>query len=379
MKKLHIIISFTIIILLLIIISTILIKTEAINKITEAIFKQDEANLIDVEVMATVQNENSVTCSLKFTINDSDDKIKSIEYPTKENENPFIVYTKDEGRESVALDYEVENGRELEKFKITTASGQVIEKDIVYKITYDPNGGTEGPSEDNTIYTLNTKITSLAAKRDGYHFCGWSENKDATIPDYFLDGEYKYTESAYNDVTLYAVWIKESEFSSPLVINNESLIGKVSEVESGSIANITVNDTEYSANIIYVDGDVVLDGQTVIEGATLTDNVYEFGNELTDVGTADTNATNTVILKVNGNLTVNCGITLTTCKSSDGYGGPKGFFVYCDGELINNGTITMTARGGKAEGQDVYLWQNEDATYEYVPAVGRFRSWSKMA
>ena len=31
------------------------------------------------------------------------------------------------------------------------------------------------------------------------------------------------------------------------------------------------------------------------------------------------------------------------------FGGPKGMIVYCTGTLINNGTISMTARGAKAE------------------------------
>lgn len=30
----------------------------------------------------------------------------------------------------------------------------------------------------------------------------------------------------------------------------------------------------------------------------------------------------------------------------------------------------MTARGAKAEGQNVYLWKNLDGSYEYVPADG---------
>ena len=82
------------------------------------------------------------------------------------------------------------------------------------------------------------------------------------------------------------------------------------------------------------------------------------------------NAQNMVILKVNGNLTVNYNTKLTACKSDNGYGGPKGLLVYCTGTLSNNGTIDMTARGARAEGQDVYLWKNTDNSYEYVPAVG---------
>ena len=30
----------------------------------------------------------------------------------------------------------------------------------------------------------------------------------------------------------------------------------------------------------------------------------------------------------------------------------------------------MTARGARAEGQNVYLWQNKDKSYEYIPAEG---------
>ena len=43
--------------------------------------------------------------------------------------------------------------------------------------------------------------------------------------------------------------------------------------------------------------------------------------------------------------------------------------IYCTGTLTNNGTISMTARGAKASGQNVYLWQNLNGEYEYIPAV----------
>ena len=76
-----------------------------------------------------------------------------------------------------------------------------------------------------------------------------------------------------------------------------------------------------------------------------------------------------VILKIDGDLTVNSGITFTACKSDNGYGGPKGMLIYCTGTLTNNGTISMTARGAKASGQNVYLWQNLNGEYEYIPAV----------
>ena len=87
-----------------------------------------------------------------------------------------------------------------------------------------------------------------------------------------------------------------------------------------------------------------------------------------DVATASTYAKNMVVLKVNGNLTVNEGATLTAYGTS--YGGPKGMYIYSTGILQNNGEISMTARGAKAVGQNVYLFANLDGTYEYVPATG---------
>ncbi|CDB31637.1 unknown [Clostridium sp. CAG:575] len=159
----------------------------------------------------------------------------------------------------------------------------------------------------------------------------------------------------------------------------ESLISKISEIQSNgySTVKLKVKDNEgtekiveYNIHTIIYNGNLILDGISNIEGATLSNNVYEFGSKTTDVATENENAKNMVVLKVKGNLTINEGITLTACKSDDGYGGPKGMMIYCTGTLTNNGIVSMTARGAKAEGENVYLWQNLDNSYEYIPAVG---------
>lgn len=151
----------------------------------------------------------------------------------------------------------------------------------------------------------------------------------------------------------------------------ESLIKGVSEISQSGYEKMNVaTNTEavsYNTNIFVYKSDVVLDGKTNVEGATLTNNIYEFGEESIDVATESNNANNMVVLKVEGNLTINEGVTLTACKSEDGYGGPKGLMIYCAGTLINNGVISMNARGAKAEGQNVYLWKNLDGSYEFVP------------
>lgn len=161
--------------------------------------------------------------------------------------------------------------------------------------------------------------------------------------------------------------------------DNLSLIGKASYINTSGYTNIdimgkTTSGTEetinYSVHTIVYDGNLVLDGVTSVDGAILTSNVYEFGDSTVDVGTSTADASNMVILKVNGDLTINSGITITGCKSASGYGGTKGFMIFCTGTMTNNGVISMTARGAKAAGQNVYLWKNNDNSFEYVPALG---------
>lgn len=153
--------------------------------------------------------------------------------------------------------------------------------------------------------------------------------------------------------------------------NNDSFVGKITNITENGIQNIEINNKTYTVNVINHNGNLELDGEKEVEGAILSNKTYEFGNQATDVATtATTEAQNMVILKVNGDLIIDEGVTLTSCKSDEGYGGPKGMMIYCKGTITNNGTISMTARGAKAKGEDVYLWQNEDGSYEYVPATG---------
>ena len=131
---------------------------------------------------------------------------------------------------------------------------------------------------------------------------------------------------------------------------------KNNEINTG-LYNLTVDDETYSLRVYSFDGDLNIKADTSL------------GTEA-DVATESDYAKNMVVLKVNGNLTIDEGVTLTAYASKDGYGGPKGMTIYCTGTLTNNGTIDMTARGAKAVGQNVYLWKNTDESYEYVPEDG---------
>lgn len=64
------------------------------------------------------------------------------------------------------------------------------------------------------------------------------------------------------------------------------------------------------------------------------------------------------------NLTICNGVKLTPPLRC------KGLVIYVDGKIVNNGTISMTQRGCIAVGDNIYLYKNDDSTYEYIPAIG---------
>ena len=153
-----------------------------------------------------------------------------------------------------------------------------------------------------------------------------------------------------------ALDIKEINIlSSELNIKGDSILqilGKNKLEEEYYV--FSVEDESYPVHMYNFDGDQVWDSNKVFGDAS-------------DVGDSINFAQNMVIVKVNGDLTINSGVKVEPYSTQ--YGGPKGFLVYVTGKLTNNGTID-NSHGAYAEGQNVYLWKNTDGTYEYVPAVG---------
>ncbi|MCI9087863.1 MAG: hypothetical protein HFJ32_04865, partial [Clostridia bacterium] len=174
----------------------------------------------------------------------------------------------------------------------------------------------------------------------------------------------------------YGMTYKEEKMG---VILSDGLLQKIAKLEDSGVHSISVTgkDTNgkpekvtYSLNVMIYKGDLTLDGEIPVDGATLSNKVYSFGS-VEDVSNGiGRDAQNTVVLKVEGDLTINSGVKLTSIANAQGYGGPKGMIVYCTGKLTNNGTISMTARGARAEGQNVYLYKNANNSFEYVPSSG---------
>lgn len=320
-----------------------------------------EQELINLNIEIKQETSESYKCLLTFISNNENEKIKSIEYPREGEKDPQIItVSNEEGEEKIGIDYEFKKNNTNEIFKVTTTKGNTFNEKTGYTITYDKKNGEE--IEEKAFLKCQEAKKDSFPKKEGYIFLGWDENADATKGKYFRTYSYNNKE----DAKLYAIWLKA---------NNQSILGAIESIQNQDEFKMAINEEIYEIDLIEKQENLTLNGINTIDKSTLAENIYEFGNKDVDVAKSNEEgnteyAQRMVVLKVNGDLTINEGVTLTSCKSDNGYGGPKGLLVYCTGTLTNNGTIDMTARGARAEGQNVYLWQNADGNYEYVPAGG---------
>ncbi len=165
--------------------------------------------------------------------------------------------------------------------------------------------------------------------------------------------------------------------------------GKITAKKNG-VAKIKVTDIG-NGNSTYIDIEVRVKMESIVQGfrdINLPDGTHKINvngkdymfelinyyddvvyTENTELGD-DTTEYKTLVVKYHKNLTINEGVTITA-KQVNNLTYKKGMYVCVLGDIYNNGTISMTARGTYNQvGEDVYLWKNIDGTYEYVPAVG---------
>ncbi len=255
-------------------------------------------------------------------------------------------------REKLQIVNSFGKGTESQEIQIESSveyNEELSQATITYTIIYDGNLKT---------IVSNRQNIEIPEKKEGKYIIKINVDKNGTYRIQVTDSDDSYKLG--------------SAVVEGLVTNltSNSLIEIAEDISTTSQMNLNINNEVYSANCIVYNGNLVLDGSIQVPGSVLNNNVYEFGDKSKDVAKENEYAKNMVILKVKGNLTINEGVTLAACKSDNGYGGPKGLFVYCTGTITNYGTISMTGRGAYAQGQNVYLFKNASGAYEYVPAVG---------
>ena len=373
-KKVNLKILFiiVIVIVLTLIIYICLGKVGVLQKLNETIKSETP------ELFSYIIYDNQDEKNIKMLIEVNDEK--GIEY-IKESDGKTINCN---GKTQVSLEYVAAKNSNL-SFIVKTNGEQEISKNITLNDETISNNSVSISKikeiEGYKIFKIKNNLSLMADRFKTYYKIGengdWVEGKGKiSTLDYDLTQNGKVNEED-NTVTIYAKIVNEIDKDSKL--EDVVTVSQKYEVNTDS----TQSSLEADSLIDAVEKYNLDDGEYTVKVAEETYNlkVHTFNQNLeidanteigseNDVATENENAKSMVVLKVNGNLTIDEGAKLTAYASKNGYGGPKGMMIYCTGTLTNNGTISMTARGAKAEGQDVYLWENSDNSYEFVPAEG---------
>ena len=361
------------IILIIVIIGFILLNNnfKIIEKITNGRLQNTDEETEEQPLISYQVYDNSDESKIKTLVNVNDNSgIEYIEYP-----DGTKIYGN--SKKKVTLDYIMEKKQNY-TFKVKTKSNESIqEKTICADDEFINNNGIyiANISSENGYKVIDIENRTTLTGFKTYYQIGkngnWTEGTGKIgLTDYDLTKNNLINED--NTITINA---KIENQTTQNVVN----VTKKYEVETSSQNNSYNSESLLKA----LKNDEISTGtyKVTVEDETYNLKVYSFNEDLNikadttlgteeDVATASEYAKNMIVLKVNGDLTIDEGTTLTAYASKDGYGGPKGMTIYCTGTLTNNGTINMTARGAKAEGEDVYLWKNTDNSYEYVPATG---------
>ena len=210
-------IIFIILFIFLLVILSIVINSENISSIYNTYIKKlssdNEDNLISIDVSIKATQDDITKCLLTFTANDENEKIKSIEYPGEDHN--IITVNNEEGKEKIAIDYDIEKGKEDSTFKVTTTGGQEISKRTGYVIEYK-NGNGDTFKTLKELKDIKHKIISTSPTKEGKHFVGWSTHEDAEMADYFENGEYG---ECNKDVILYPIWIGKQSGKTETIEN----------------------------------------------------------------------------------------------------------------------------------------------------------------
>ncbi len=264
-------------------------------------------------------------------------------------------------------------------------SGVVDENGFVWLTGTNLNGELGiGSSESQKVYTkTGDSIITIDQDEPVYLDVGESVTITSVLENTYnlkldiiddVQSHFTYELSNSNKMTLSGRTITANNYGKATLTITYPATGKTKQVQIGSVMKmdsivqglrdadladgdyeILVKDQVYSVELINYYDDM---RYSLAEGET--SKTVALGDDTTDY--------KTLVVKYHGDLIVDKDVTLTA-KNVDNLTYKKGMYICVLGDIHNNGTITMTARGTyHQEGENVYLWQNIDDTYEYVPA-----------
>lgn len=167
-----------------------------------------------------------------------------------------------------------------------------------YKITFNANGGTGGPTSQTKYYGTTLKLTTSEPTRSGYNFLGWSTSASATYPLYSAGANY----AANSACTLYAVW--QRAYSNPTFITTwiengvakDALIVERRSYDSSSGKYVADESGFYlGVDVRYQCRDVPTTMDIVAYSVAKDTNVWQTNIDLDVAGAEDTIASGGVV------------------------------------------------------------------------------------
>lgn len=110
-----------------------------------------------------------------------------------------------------------------------------------YTVTYHANGGLGGPQNLELPYGHPASFSTIAPKKEGYNFIGWSTDPNATVVEFFPGYGY----DKYESITLYATWEKlEGDVGEKDAEPNETIATEPEATEAEQAGTLPFQETK---------------------------------------------------------------------------------------------------------------------------------------
>lgn len=342
MKKRKIILLLIIILILVLLASVYginIIRKSKTDKLAE------EKYNFEYELYDNTEEQNKVLVKVSNI-----DGINSITCPDNN-----IIYCN--GKTYFAMDYEVTENTE-NNFIVNYMDGENRQ----YTLIIDDNAKNNVLNIRDNVINEGKANVALDINIEAYHFnkiyykigdneTNWTEYTNALN----YSSQYIY-EKQYNDDNIINIYAKKTDAKGNTVIVNKKV--NIPEIVRNNIIEYIIQNDIEDGIQEYTIGEV-----------TYKFEVVNFNEDVTYTTTPilgnDTSDDAMLILKYHGNLTLNSGVTIMPQVPK------KGMYICVLGDLINNGTISMSQKGSIANGEEIYLWQEKTKNvYDNILAVG---------
>lgn len=168
--------------------------------------------------------------------------------------NPGYVFSKWTGDVAITdLDIYSETSKFTMPNTDVNLTANFIRREYDYVIKYNANGGTGVPNTQYKEHDVDIELSKMVPTRSGYKFIGWSDTVAAQKAKYGIaEDTNSYTYSENKNVTLYAVWERNTE-EFTLKFNSNGGTGAPKSITKVKDTIITIPlETPVKGNLIFL-------------------------------------------------------------------------------------------------------------------------------